>query len=64
MTSRYVRQPRKGDTIDTGRYGECEVLKVAAYGRRLKVRDRLEREHWVERAVRGWWLRTKKAGVV
>jgi hypothetical protein len=60
--TRYVRQPRTGDTIDTGRYGECEVVTPYRYGLHLLVRDRLGREWTVQRAPQGWWLRVRKAG--
>jgi hypothetical protein len=60
--TRYVRQPRRGDTIDTARYGPCEVVQPYRYGIWLLVRDRLGREWTIQRTPKGWWLRIKKAG--
>ena len=51
-----VRQPRRGDQLDT-RYGAVTVTRVYARGLRLEVTDRLGRDWSIERAEHGWWSR-------
>ena len=58
LSTRYPKQPRRGDTIMTGRYGECTVTEVHERGLRLQVTDRLGRSWTVERAAAGCWFRT------
>ena len=51
-----MRQPRRGDQLDT-RYGRVTVSRVYARGLRLEVTDRLGRDWSIERAEHGWWSR-------
>ena len=51
-----VRQPRRGDELDT-RYGRVTVSQVYARGVRLEVSDRLGRDWSIERGEHGWWSR-------
>lgn len=60
MNSRYVKQPRKGDTLETGRYGAVTVEEVHAHGRVLLVRSGRGFET-IERAETGWWVRLATA---
>ena len=53
----YTKRPRVGEILVNGRYGDVRVDAVLDNGRRLYVRDRLEREHEVERSPQGSWVR-------
>lgn len=55
--SRYVKQPRVGDVLDTGRYGMATVLEVHAHGAVLVVEAAGRRRERLERAVSGHWVR-------
>lgn len=56
MTGRYIKQPRVGVRLLTGRYGVVEVLSVHAHGLRLLVRDEFGQDWPVERAPAGVWV--------
>lgn len=60
-----VRRPRRGDVIETGRWGRGTVVAVRDYGRTLDV-DLAPHgsPHGVETVVRaagGWWVRVARS---
>ena len=57
QSKRHVKQPRKGDTIRTERYGDVTVDAVIGYGRHLLVTDDDGRQHTLHRADDEEWLR-------
>jgi hypothetical protein len=61
-SKQYVRQPRRGDVIRTGRYGDVTVDSVIRYGRHLLVTDAGGGQHALQRADGEQWLRVTKAG--
>lgn len=61
-SKRYIKQPRKGDAIRTGKYGDVTVDAVTGYGRNLLVTDMNGAEHMVRRADNEQWLRIERLG--
>jgi len=55
--SRLIKQPRTGDQLATGRWGDVTVTAVHDHGLRLDVTDRFGRPWTIERADAGWWHR-------
>jgi hypothetical protein len=53
--TKYAKQPRRGDVVDTGRYGRCDVERVHNHGLTLWVRDERGRNWMIERAPEGCW---------
>jgi len=51
-----IKRPTVGDTLDWA-HGPGVVLEVGVNGRRVKVRDRIGRPWWTERAGHGHWVR-------
>jgi hypothetical protein len=60
----YVRQPRRGDAIRTGRHGDVTVDSVIGHGQRLLATDVNGKQHVLHRADEERWLRIERVGAV
>lgn len=63
-SERYIRQPRRGDAIRTGKYGDVTVDSVIGYGRRLLATDASGKQYVLHRADGEKWLRIEEVGAV
>ena len=57
----YSKQPRRGDVIDSGRFGYVTVVAVRDHGRTLDVETWAHRCQTITRADQGVWWRIAKA---
>lgn len=61
-SAQYVKMPRKGDVVRTGKYGDVTVDHVIGYGKSLLVTDADGGQHAAIRAAGEKWLRIAQRG--
>lgn len=65
MRPPYLKQPRRGDVLESGRYGPVVVCGVHQHGLVLDVQVvGSERHERLERAPEGHWFRLSRSATV